>query len=145
MKQQAEVFEKYLDLFEKSVLTKNGYLSNERGLWTNKDTCFCGYFSPQHKVKINIILNDFNDGRFFIQVSMSSDEIGVHQAKKYFSLDKYISAHGLTNFRSVSVPGEDFELFTKHFFENLQTACETYLRDQITGVSFEEHDPWMGR
>jgi len=145
MKQQVEIFDKYLDFFEKSVLAANGYISNERSIWRNPRTYSYTFLSPQLGLKMSINLGDLIDGRYLIQVSMQSEQVGVHQQRKYFTIQNYIRDHGLTDFRSISEPGEDFELFTKHFFENLQTACETYLRDQITGVSFEEHDPWMGR
>lgn len=146
MKKQTEIFNNYLGLFEKSVLTPYKYNSKERSVWRDDNSIYTNsYWSQLLGIELGIDLADLRDGRYFIILTMQSEEVGVHQQKKYFALLNYIREHGLTDFRCISEPGEDFALFAKHFFENLQSACETYLHDQLMGSSFEEHDPWMGR
>lgn len=141
------IFERHLGSFEAMVLSKLKYQSLSREIKESSyyHSCDNIYKIEASSFKLHIGFSEFFDGRFVIVVLMFSEEIGKYHQGKFFALDEYVATHGIQNFPSVCQVGEDFDAFCGRYFANLKVAFETYLKDQVTGVSFEEHDPFMGR
>lgn len=106
------------------------------------------YQTQDLRLTVSIQFGRFDDGRYYIGVIMFDSEVGKYHQYKSFDLDQYIKEHSIQGFPSDGkpcLPNQDLELYCQQYFNALKVAFETYLKDQVTGVNFEEHDPFMGK
>lgn len=64
----------------------------------------------------------------------------LDKERTFFSLSNFIDRRGLQNKIAYKIEsGNDFEIFIKKYFEDLESLFKNELNEQITGKSFENH------
>lgn len=141
MRKEFEVYKKHLDLFTEDVLKDLGYVAVSAGVQTKHVESYVTIFvNNVTKIKMTIDVVAHSDEYFIFPVSMELEKPSKYEGdRQYFLLYQYNKEHGLTapdEWR----PPVDFETHVQKYFEYLKEAFATYLRFQVTGVKYEEHD-----
>lgn len=133
-----EIFLKYLGQFE-FFLTKLGYdkLDTKSILTESYEESFeVEYLGVNFNRRLDIGYTVWKDG----EINISLFLYNIHSKGTFFSLSNFIKNHGLQNKIIYKLAfGEDFEVFIKKYFEDLESLFKDELNDQITGKSFENH------
>lgn len=137
VEQQYEIFKSNLKIFE-STLLSYGYQLEKIWHDTNPvsyETFYHNYVNSALDLDLSL---SFSVGRGDLVETILG--LSMHGPKReFFSLDDYQETRKPEQIKTRFARDENLAENIQKFFEDLQIAFDTYLNDQITGKSFENH------
>ena len=140
MTEELIFFKKQLEDFYTKILRPMGYtdLAKEE-MKQNGFSRFRKYYS-KGPCELYFVLSQIENGNFNTTFTMVLNEPGLFGKDQTFMLNMFYEENPSLDFPRTCHPGEDFNEFISNYFSKIEEASKTYLKEQLEGTSFKEHN-----